>query len=214
MNTAAMSARRARPSTRAPSESSSAASQPAAPHCPGDTQTSAPPASRATMARFAGLKTCLPRTRRSILEAIAMVEDAAQSAGSLVRSRRLRESPVMTGLSGSKGRRRAAHRTAWARSAAMMVTALCSSRAPKSNQAMLAPRSSERLPIWNQRGSSWVGLSGDRACLLVTGSVRCPRRAAKQRRGQPIKARSFARTSPSSAAVTRPLCSARRARQS
>ena len=105
------------------------------------------------MAKAAGLNRCLPRTRMRNLEPIASSPAAHHSAGSLVRSNRLSDRPVIAALRQSKPTRNARQNSACAASVAAIVTALCNGRAPRSNQATFTASNAARLPIWNSLGS-------------------------------------------------------------
>ncbi len=76
---------------------------------------------------------------------------AIHRGGRLVRSSKLSDSPVTSGLRQSSGTANSRQNPACASS----MTTLCPGRAPKSNQAMFAASRVPRLAIWNRRGSSW-----------------------------------------------------------
>ena len=76
---------------------------------------------------------------------------ATHRGGRLVRSSRLGDSPVTSGLRQSSGTANSRQNPACASS----MTTLCPGRAPISNQAMFAASRVPRLAIWNRRGSSW-----------------------------------------------------------
>jgi hypothetical protein len=98
MKASVTSDRAARVTTSMPAQAIRKANDATAPHCPGDTHTCSVNSSMATMAPFAGLKTCLPRIRIANLLAIAMTAARHASAASFVRSSRHKDNPEMKAL--------------------------------------------------------------------------------------------------------------------
>src|SRR5262249_30874407 len=95
------SARRARGTTRQPADASRKLNVARLPHCPGDTHTPSVRESRATLAKFAGVDTCLPLHRRRNLLEIASAAASTASASSFVRSSRQSDSAEISALQGS-----------------------------------------------------------------------------------------------------------------
>ena len=105
-NESVTSAREARCTTNRPAQTMRKAKTSALPHWPGDTQTSAPAASIATIPKFVGLKRCFPFQRRRNLLAMVTAAAAAARRGDDVRSKRQSERPEISALQGSKAGRR------------------------------------------------------------------------------------------------------------
>ena len=94
---------------------SGSAKKAALPHCPGETQAPSVASSSATRAKLVGLKTCLPRTRRTNL--LRDGDDRGErraSSGESVRSSRQSERPEIRALRASKaGSRQSRVQRAW-----------------------------------------------------------------------------------------------------
>ena len=102
-----------------------------------------------TIATFAGLNTCLPRTRTRNLLEIAISAASAAIATRSVRNSKVRDSEVISGLSGSKRGSLAAFVPAnCVMSATMTMTMAFSGRIPKSSARTPYATSVPSTAIW------------------------------------------------------------------
>src|SRR5262249_32964787 len=103
------------------------------PHCAGEIHAISV-SNNTEMAKLVGLKICLPSRRKTNLDAIANAAEIARTVGDEALSRRQREKPVMSGLSGSKVWpeivRAHSH---WVASAVAMTTAMLAGVCSKSS---------------------------------------------------------------------------------
>src|SRR5215472_17016622 len=128
----AMSVRRAACRTTMAKKPTSAANHMPAPHWPGEIQTPDEDDSRTTMARPAGLKTCLPLIRSRNFDETAITPATACIHGSSARNKRLSDNPVIRGERRSSGI--FASREQTTRVSALVVTVIA-------HAAILAPKS-------------------------------------------------------------------------
>src|ERR1700730_17076768 len=160
-----MSVRRAACSTMMAKKPTSTANQMLAPHWPGEIQTPDENSSRTTMARPAGLKTCLPLIRNRNFDEIAITPATACTHGSSARSNRLSDSPVIRGERRSSGIFVSREQTDWVSRLAARANALAIIRAPKSIIAKLIVKRLASAMIWRWRASDHM----DRKRHINTG---------------------------------------------
>src|SRR5262249_28531573 len=124
--------------TRMAKKTISVASQTVEPHCPGEIHTPGVVKRSTTIAKPAGLKTCLPSIRSRNFEPMAITAARAESQGSFVRNSRLSDNPVIRGERKARcGSGKARVHNAWVASAATIAAALLMGCAPKSSQPRL-----------------------------------------------------------------------------
>src|SRR5258708_36336153 len=162
-----MSVRRAACNTMMAKKPTRAANQMLVPHWPGEIQTPDEDSSRTTMARPAGLNTCLPLIRRRNFEEMAITPPTACIHDSSARNKRLSDSPVIRGERRSTGIFVSREQATWVSRLAARANVLAIIRAPKSITAQLIVKRLASGLIWRYRASDLM----DRIMRIKPGHV-------------------------------------------
>src|SRR5260370_23337720 len=120
-----------------------------------------------TMARPAGLNTCLPLIRRRNFEEMAITPPTACIHDSSARNKRLSDSPVIRGERRSTGIFVSREQATWVSRLAARANVLAIIRAPKSITAKLIVKRLASAMIWRWRASDHM----DRKRRINTGHV-------------------------------------------